>query len=58
MSDGQYTFISRDDVSSVYKAVQEYLIKERSWKRLARDSDRFNLMLGERNRLSYNKLGR
>ncbi|XP_041353375.1 tubulin--tyrosine ligase-like [Gigantopelta aegis] len=57
MSDGQFTFISRDDVSSVYKAVQDYLIERRSWKRLPRDSDRFNLMLGERNRLPYSKLG-
>ncbi|XP_061405881.1 tubulin--tyrosine ligase [Lethenteron reissneri] len=52
-----YTFVLRDENSTVYAAVAKLLQKSGHWKRLHRDSPRFNLMLGERNRLPYGRLG-
>uniref|UniRef100_S4RA06 Tubulin--tyrosine ligase n=1 Tax=Petromyzon marinus TaxID=7757 RepID=S4RA06_PETMA len=53
-----YTFVLRDENSTVYAAVAKLLQKSGHWKRLHRDSPRFNLMLGERNRLPYGRLVR
>lgn len=52
-----YTFVSRDDNSSVYAEVSKILLSTGKWKRLKRDNPRFNLMLGERNRLPFGRLG-
>uniref|UniRef100_UPI0035901AF7 tubulin--tyrosine ligase n=1 Tax=Myxine glutinosa TaxID=7769 RepID=UPI0035901AF7 len=52
-----YTFVVRDERSSVYAVVARLLQRTGHWKRLKRDSTRFNLMLGERNRLPYSRLG-
>lgn len=52
-----YTFVSRDDISTVYAEVSKILIATGHWKRLKKDNPRFNLMLGERNRLPFGRLG-
>ncbi|XP_048338248.1 tubulin--tyrosine ligase isoform X2 [Sphaerodactylus townsendi] len=52
-----YTFVVRDENSSVYAEVSRILLSTGQWKRLKRDNPRFNLMLGERNRLPYGRLG-
>ncbi|KAK2922142.1 hypothetical protein Q8A73_001627 [Channa argus] len=52
-----YTFVSRDDISTVYAEVAKILLSTGQWKRLKRDNPRFNLMLGERNRLPFGRLG-
>ncbi|TSK22826.1 Tubulin--tyrosine ligase [Bagarius yarrelli] len=52
-----YTFVLRDDKSSVYAEVSKILISTGKWKRLKKDNPRFNLMLGERNRLPFGRLG-
>ncbi|XP_018593529.2 tubulin--tyrosine ligase isoform X2 [Scleropages formosus] len=52
-----YTFVSRDDNSSVYAEVSRILVSTGRWRRLKRDNPRFNLMLGERNRLPFGRLG-
>ncbi|MCI4376490.1 hypothetical protein PGIGA_G00189000 [Pangasianodon gigas] len=52
-----YTFVLRDDNSSVYAEVSKILISTGKWKRLKKDNPRFNLMLGERNRLPFGRLG-
>uniref|UniRef100_A0A3Q3WFF8 Tubulin--tyrosine ligase n=1 Tax=Mola mola TaxID=94237 RepID=A0A3Q3WFF8_MOLML len=52
-----YTFVSRDDNSTVYAEVSKILLSTGHWKRLKRDNPRFNLMLGERNRLPFGRLG-
>lgn len=53
-----YTFVLRDDNSSVYAEVSKILISTGKWKRLKKDNPRFNLMLGERNRLPFGRLGK
>ena len=53
-----YTFVSRDDNSTVYAEISKILISTGHWKRLKRDNPRFNLMLGERNRLPFGRLGK
>ncbi|KAL4238121.1 hypothetical protein ACF0H5_002833 [Mactra antiquata] len=55
----QYAFIRRDKNSSVYKAVAEYLLKERNhdWKKNSPNSSSFHLMFGERNKLPFGRLG-
>lgn len=53
-----YTFVSRDDNSTVYAEVSKILLATGHWKRLKRDNPRFNLMLGERNRLPFGRLGK
>lgn len=53
-----YTFVLRDDNSSVYAEVSRILISTGKWKRLKKDNPRFNLMLGERNRLPFGRLGK
>lgn len=53
-----YTFVSRDDISTVYAEVAKILQSTGHWKRLKRDNPRFNLMLGERNRLPFGRLGK
>lgn len=58
MSSPVYTFVSRDDNSTVYAEVSKILISTGHWKRLKRDNPRFNLMLGERNRLPFGRLGK
>lgn len=52
-----YTFVVRDENSSVYAEVSRLLLATGYWKRLRRDNPRFNLMLGERNRLPFGRLG-
>ncbi|CAI5771182.1 tubulin--tyrosine ligase isoform X2 [Podarcis muralis] len=52
-----YTFVARDENSSVYAEVSKILLSTGQWKRLKRDNPRFNLMLGERNRLPFGRLG-
>nr|XP_060610453.1 tubulin--tyrosine ligase [Anolis sagrei ordinatus] len=52
-----YTFVVRDENSSVYAEVSKILLSTGQWKRLKRDNPRFNLMLGERNRLPFGRLG-
>lgn len=58
MNAPMYTFVSRDDNSSVYAEVSKILLATGQWKRLKRDNPRFNLMLGERNRLPFGRLGK
>lgn len=57
MSHPVYTFVTRDDNSTVYAEVSKILQSTGHWKRLKRDNPRFNLMLGERNRLPFGRLG-
>ncbi|KAG7279802.1 hypothetical protein CRUP_013712, partial [Coryphaenoides rupestris] len=52
-----YTFVSRDENSTVYAEVSKILQSTGHWKRLKRDNPRFNLILGERNRLPFGRLG-
>lgn len=52
-----YTFVLRDRNSSVYAEVGKMLISTGQWRRLRRDNPRFNLMLGERNKLPFGTLG-
>ncbi|XP_006005111.1 tubulin--tyrosine ligase [Latimeria chalumnae] len=52
-----YTFVVRDENSSVYAEVSKMLLFTGQWKRLKKDNPRFNLMLGERNRLPFGRLG-
>ncbi|XP_068615359.1 tubulin--tyrosine ligase-like [Brachionichthys hirsutus] len=52
-----YTFVTRDNNSTVYAEVSKLLLSTGQWKKLKRDNPRFNLMLGERNRLPYGRLG-
>ncbi|KAM6177631.1 tubulin--tyrosine ligase [Rhynchocyon petersi] len=52
-----YTFVVRDENSSVYAQVSRLLLATGHWKRLRKDNPRFNLMLGERNRLPFGRLG-
>ncbi|MGH0147294.1 UNVERIFIED_CONTAM: hypothetical protein FKN15_010206 [Acipenser sinensis] len=52
-----YTFVARDENSSVFADVGKRLVSTGQWKRLKRDNPRFNLMLGERNRLPFGRLG-
>ncbi|KAI8487662.1 hypothetical protein Bbelb_346550 [Branchiostoma belcheri] len=52
-----YTFVNRDESSSVYGAVAELLVARGDWRCLPRDSARFHLMLGERNKLPFGRLG-
>lgn len=58
MSHPVYTFVTRDDNSTVYAEVSKILQSTGHWKRLKRDNPRFNLMLGERNRLPFGRLGK
>lgn len=58
MNAPMYTFVSRDDNSTVYGEVSKILLSTGKWKRLKRDNPRFNLMLGERNRLPFGRLGK
>lgn len=57
MNSPVYTFVSRDDNSTVYAEISKILLATGHWKRLKRDNPRFNLMLGERNRLPFGRLG-
>lgn len=57
MTAPMYTFVTRDDNSTVYAEVSKILLSTGKWKRLKRDNPRFNLMLGERNRLPFGRLG-
>ncbi|XP_040283269.1 tubulin--tyrosine ligase [Bufo bufo] len=52
-----YTFVVRDENSTVYAEVAKILLASGQWKRLKKDNPRFNLMLGERNRLPFGRLG-
>ncbi|XP_066481135.1 tubulin--tyrosine ligase [Tiliqua scincoides] len=52
-----YTFVVRDETSSIYAEVAKILLSTGQWKRLKRDNPRFNLMLGERNKLPFGRLG-
>lgn len=52
-----FTFVVRDENSSIYAEVSRLLVASGHWKRLRRDNPRFNLMLGERNRLPFGRLG-
>ncbi|XP_075059865.1 tubulin--tyrosine ligase [Mixophyes fleayi] len=52
-----YSFVVRDENSTVYAEVSKILLATGQWKRLKRDNPRFNLMLGERNRLPFGRLG-
>lgn len=58
MNPPMYTFVTRDDNSTVYADVSKILLSTGHWKRLKRDNPRFNLMLGERNRLPFGRLGK
>ncbi|XP_056465465.1 tubulin--tyrosine ligase [Gadus macrocephalus] len=57
MNSPVYTFVTRDDNSTVYAEVAKILVSTGHWKRLKRDNPRFNLILGERNRLPFGRLG-
>ncbi|XP_058507259.1 tubulin--tyrosine ligase [Solea solea] len=57
MSSPMYTFVTRDDNSTVYAEVSKILLSTGQWRKLKRDNPRFNLMLGERNRLPFGRLG-
>ncbi|XP_068597648.1 tubulin--tyrosine ligase-like [Brachionichthys hirsutus] len=57
MSSPIYTFVTRDNNSTVYAEVSKLLLSTGQWKKLKRDNPRFNLRLGERNRLPYGRLG-
>ncbi|XP_073528887.1 tubulin--tyrosine ligase [Phyllobates terribilis] len=52
-----YTFVVRDENSTVFAEVAKILLTTGQWKRLKKDNPRFNLMLGERNRLPFGRLG-
>ncbi|XP_063774175.1 tubulin--tyrosine ligase [Pseudophryne corroboree] len=52
-----YSFVVRDENSTVYAEVSKILLATGQWKKLKRDNPRFNLMLGERNRLPFGRLG-
>lgn len=52
-----YTFVVRDESSSIYAEVAKILLSTGQWKRLKKDNPRFNLMLGERNKLPFGRLG-
>ncbi|KAK7103151.1 tubulin--tyrosine ligase-like [Littorina saxatilis] len=56
-TDETYLFVNRDKGSSVYAAVGKFLEKRGDWKRQPPDSPRFNLMLGDRNKLPWHKTG-
>lgn len=58
MNSPMYTFVSRDNSSTVYAEISKILISTGHWKRLKKDNPRFNLMLGERNRLPFGRLGK
>lgn len=53
-----YTFVVRDESSSIYAEVAKILLSTGQWKRLKKDNPRFNLMLGERNKLPFGRLGK
>uniref|UniRef100_A0A1A8Q2E0 Tubulin--tyrosine ligase n=2 Tax=Nothobranchius TaxID=28779 RepID=A0A1A8Q2E0_9TELE len=57
MNPAMYTFVSRDDNSTIYAEVSKILLSTGKWKKLKKDNPRFNLMLGERNRLPFGRLG-
>ncbi|XP_053292493.1 tubulin--tyrosine ligase isoform X2 [Pleuronectes platessa] len=57
MNSPVYTFVTRDENSTVYAEVSKILLSTGQWKRLKRDNPRFNLILGERNRLPFGRLG-
>ncbi|KAK6181637.1 hypothetical protein SNE40_009457 [Patella caerulea] len=59
MANEKYTFICRDANSSVYTALEQYLLTNRKgqWRKLQSDSIRFNLMMGDRNKLPYTRIG-
>ncbi|XP_029609033.1 tubulin--tyrosine ligase isoform X1 [Salmo trutta] len=57
MNSPMYTFVARDDNSTIYAEVSKILVATGQWKRLKKDNPRFNLMLGERNRLPFGRLG-
>uniref|UniRef100_H3CF07 Tubulin--tyrosine ligase n=1 Tax=Tetraodon nigroviridis TaxID=99883 RepID=H3CF07_TETNG len=57
MNSPMYTFVSRDNSSTVYAEISKILISTGHWKRLKKDNPRFNLMFGERNRLPFGRLG-
>ncbi|XP_042189481.1 tubulin--tyrosine ligase isoform X2 [Callorhinchus milii] len=52
-----YNFVVRDRNSSVYAEVGKVLLSSGQWRRLKKDNPRFNLMLGERNKLPFGTLG-
>ncbi|KAL4693834.1 hypothetical protein H8959_013099 [Pygathrix nigripes] len=52
-----YTFVVRDENSSVYAEVSRLLLATGHWKRLRRDNPRFNLMLGERKPAALRETG-
>ncbi|XP_032240390.2 tubulin--tyrosine ligase isoform X2 [Nematostella vectensis] len=52
-----YKFVNRDDGSSIYRAVSEILLSREEWRRVGNNSERFNLMFGDRNKLPYSRLG-
>lgn len=52
-----YTLINRDTNSTVYNEVVKQLLKTGYWGLVSRNSPRFNLMLGDRNGLPYNRMG-
>lgn len=58
MTSPMYTFVTRDDNSTIYAEVSKMLLGTGHWKKLKRDNPRFNLMLGERNRLPFGRLGK
>lgn len=53
-----YKFVNRDEGSSVYSAVSEILQSRPDWTRINPKSERFNLILAERNRPAYARLGK
>ena len=52
-----YTFVNRHPESSVYDAVAKELLESGDWKCTNPDSLRFNLMLGDRNGLPFERFG-
>eukprot|EP00056_Hartaetosiga_gracilis_P008547 m.122185 g.122185 ORF g.122185 m.122185 type:complete len:406 (+) comp12934_c0_seq10:46-1263(+) len=52
-----WTVVNRDENSSLYGTVESILVERESWEMLPSSSTRFNLMLGDRNRLPFSKLG-
>ena len=53
-----YTFVNRDQASSVYAAIAERLLQTGVWRQSSdRNSCLFDLMLGDRNNLPFARLG-
>ena len=53
-----YTFVARDDGSSVYTALAEFIEADANWKRLQKNNPKANLIFLERNNQPFWKIGK